>query len=253
MTQEINKKLFLENISLLIKERELKVKDVEAEVGVSIGYISRISKDDKTKLSIDFCMNIANYFEMNLLDLLTTPYNKLTATEVYLSQFIEKLRRKTNREQLSWEEIPLSEEIYVNVPGWGYDQVDKNFSGHPLEPIFQQSEDEFWFYISNSFGINIKYLNSFYELKLNQKANLYIMKVEEMKGEGKESELTGKTAIECYIFINKKLQLLFSDYKYTALRKYITNLYDAIEKYARLDKLSTEVKTVLDSFMENNS
>ena len=50
MTEEFNKKIMLDNISFLLNESGKKIGELETEAGVSTGYISRISKDEKTKL-----------------------------------------------------------------------------------------------------------------------------------------------------------------------------------------------------------
>ena len=52
MSVEFNKQLMLDNISFLLKEFGKKIGELEAEAGVSPGYISRISKDGPSRVSI---------------------------------------------------------------------------------------------------------------------------------------------------------------------------------------------------------
>lgn len=50
-----DKRLFISNIYQLAKERSVKIGDLEKKAGVSVGYLSRINKEDSNTVpTIDF-------------------------------------------------------------------------------------------------------------------------------------------------------------------------------------------------------
>ena len=92
MSVEFNKQLMLDNISFMLKEFGKKIGELEAEAGVSPGYISRTSKDDKAKPGIDFIVKVAEALNTSVDTLLNIDLSGLTPTERYLISFLEKLK-----------------------------------------------------------------------------------------------------------------------------------------------------------------
>ena len=54
MSKVYDKKVCLKNLGILIDQKKIKIGQLEQAVGVSAGYLSRLSKDDNTtKISIE--------------------------------------------------------------------------------------------------------------------------------------------------------------------------------------------------------
>ena len=103
MSFEFNKSLLIDNIEYLLKERNKRVGELEAEIGVSAGYISRISKEGGSKPGVDFIGKVAEALNVSIDTLLTVPLTDITPTEKYLITFFEKLKRDTASDTLAWE------------------------------------------------------------------------------------------------------------------------------------------------------
>ena len=88
MSEEFNKKQMLDNISFLLQEFSKKIGELEAEAGVSPGYISRITKDEKTKPGIDFIVKTADALNVSVDTLLNADFTKMTSTERYLVKLL---------------------------------------------------------------------------------------------------------------------------------------------------------------------
>ncbi len=56
-----------ERIKAMLKERKLKMSDLETAIGCSVGYISRVENWDS--LNFGFIKKIANFFDMSVSDL----------------------------------------------------------------------------------------------------------------------------------------------------------------------------------------
>ena len=82
-------KRIVENIYLLIKEKDLKIGDVESKSGISTGYLSRL-KDSKTNINIESLYKIANYLNVTIDSLVNCDFSELSATEKYMLNFLTK-------------------------------------------------------------------------------------------------------------------------------------------------------------------
>ena len=64
---QFDKSKCLGNIYHLVKERGLKIGDLEDQAGVSIGYLSRLNKDDnKSTPGIEFLLAVAQVLNVSL-------------------------------------------------------------------------------------------------------------------------------------------------------------------------------------------
>ena len=83
MDAVFDKKILLENISYLLKEKEMKIGELEAAAKVSTGYISRITKEENSKPGIEFIMNVAEVLNVGMDTLLKVDLSAQTPTEKY--------------------------------------------------------------------------------------------------------------------------------------------------------------------------
>ena len=154
MSKMFNKNIMLNNISFLISKYDKKIGELEAEAGVSTGYISRISNDEKAKPGIDFVVNVAKLLNVSLDVLLYIELAGLTPTEEYLVSFLEKLGRDTMGDKLDWD-IETKEKLRC---------IEADINGYSEHPLFNlktfYEEDENGFpeevsrvvFTSRSFG-----------------------------------------------------------------------------------------------------
>lgn len=103
MMEKFNSKLLFDNIEYLIRTQDRKIGEVEAEAGVSAGYISRTNKESGGKPGIDFIMNISEVLHVSIDTLLKVNISSLTPTESYIVSFLEKMTKDTIKDLLAWE------------------------------------------------------------------------------------------------------------------------------------------------------
>lgn len=122
-----DKKRCIANIYARAKEYGIKIGDLEKRAGVSVGYLSRINKDDNTSSpSIDFIAAVAKELGLSVDALIRNDYTTPTATEKYLLAFIDKLLSQTNSDVLAWKK-----ESWADLRSIGYDP-----DGNPEHPLF---------------------------------------------------------------------------------------------------------------------
>jgi transcriptional regulator with XRE-family HTH domain len=100
---EFDNGILSSNISYLTKRNGLRIGEVEKLLGVSVGYISRTTKEGSAKkLSIDVVWKIAKLFEVNVNTLISTDLRVPGTNTDLLIQFLIKLRKDTLEDKIRW-------------------------------------------------------------------------------------------------------------------------------------------------------
>lgn len=110
----------LNNIYFLAKQKGEKIKDLELKAGVSIGYLSRISKEDNTKkMSIDLVAAIAQELDISIDRLIFDDLTAILPGEQRIYDFIEKLIAKTENGEINWDKMLSVDVSTLSVYGDG--------------------------------------------------------------------------------------------------------------------------------------
>lgn len=93
--RNFNKGICFSNIRLLLKQNsDVKIGQIEKDVGVRLGYMPRLEKTENTsEPSIGFVVTAAKFLGVGLDTLLLVDLSGLTPTEQYLVSFIDKLQK----------------------------------------------------------------------------------------------------------------------------------------------------------------
>lgn len=132
-----DKSVCISNIYYLAKQKGLKIGDLESECGVSIGYISRLNKEDnKTIPGIEFLLAVAEKLGVLLESLVSFKFDDLTPNEIKIKRFIEKLTLQSRLFEIHWEQE--KKEDILNIFDDGYHE----YATHPLMSVYYSDEDE---------------------------------------------------------------------------------------------------------------
>ena len=99
------------NITALIQQKGMNIGDVEAAVGSSKGYISRLLKNESIPSS-DFTWKLAKVLGVSTDMLIEGDYTDGTDNISTLKKFLIKLRLQTSEEEMVWSPITTK---YVNA------------------------------------------------------------------------------------------------------------------------------------------
>ena len=105
-----DKKICLDNIRTLAKEKGIKLGELEEQAGVSAGYISRIEKSESSP-AFDFIIKVADILSVSIDFLINNNLSTMTSTNLYIARLIDKLISDTTSNHLFWER---EEESYLN-------------------------------------------------------------------------------------------------------------------------------------------
>ena len=100
-----SKKRLVGNIMYKMKEKGVKVGELEEAAQVSAGYFSRLktAEGDDTCPSLETLMRVAAKLECSINTLLYCDYGILTETEKFIAKFLTNMLARTNSAELPWE------------------------------------------------------------------------------------------------------------------------------------------------------
>lgn len=109
---------FVNNIYELAKRQKLKIGDLEANCGVSNGYLARLRQGENNAApGADILMNIADQLSVSVDALLSFDFANSTGAEQKLLIYIDRLLRDTEARKLIWQRDPAPLSVPVNPDG----------------------------------------------------------------------------------------------------------------------------------------
>ena len=110
MSVDFNRQQVIDNLMKLIQNSGMKVGDVERSLGVSAGYLSRLSKkENESALSAEFIWRISQLFNVSIDTLVRENLDVEDKMIGYMRKFIIKLTEKTTSGELAWTPITVSQ------------------------------------------------------------------------------------------------------------------------------------------------
>jgi len=103
---KFNKKRLMDNLIRLIKQSDLKMKDVEEQLGMSTGYMSRIARaDNDLNLTIEQVAKLSDLLNVSIDALLVQDYTDSNSNIDLVNRFIQQLIADTDEHKLVWEPV----------------------------------------------------------------------------------------------------------------------------------------------------
>lgn len=110
---DFNRQRLVENIGNLIQQKGMKVGEVEQAIGISTGYLSRLSKAGNESIpATDVTWKLARHFGVSTDSLISGDYSAGTDNISVLRRFVNKLTTRTTEENLDWQPVTTK---YVNA------------------------------------------------------------------------------------------------------------------------------------------
>ena len=245
MKIEFNKEIMLNNIYYLLKEKSIKIGDFEEKSGVSVGYLSRLGKDEKSKPSLETVMKMAYYLRVSVDMLVTFDLTGLTATENYLINFFQKLKEKTMRSEINWGKesaISLNQltdtlSESVNHPMYEYVDIAEGQNSGSTQTVRKA------IFKSHNYDIQTRISDDCYNCVFSDNYSLYIMSVQ---GAGKFDA----NVLEAWVITPSwDKEFLCSSSGNPFLGATMRELYMAIAESMKHPKLNFYIKDAIDGFM----
>lgn len=251
--RKFDSKKCINNIYYLIKDRNMKIGDVEKEVGVSTGYFSRLSKEDnQASPSMETLCALAELLGVSLDSLAFLDLTEMGYQDRLVSDFILKVIEMTVASNLLWTKQDMAN-VEVDI---------SNFNKHPLFELRNKEDEGFdsnihHFDYTTTFRKGGYIVGEFYTVYLEDyKASLYIVKTAQKHF----ADLIG----DDFKYVNESYELFMSsDNELNGIchtdsllgkfyEKILPQLYDAAAVSSRKSKINIKVKNIITKFMNDN-
>lgn len=236
----------LGNIYHLVKENGLKIGDVEVQAGVSIGYLSRLNKEDnKSTPGIEFLLAVAQVLNVSLEGLLMCDYSELSPDERKSVDFLTKLLKDTQTNEIQWRKNAHSELFAIE-----YD-MGNVYAVHPLmEPFDDENQPEATARFVSKFHPDWSaWITECFETFISNEVRLFLVAAnfvalqgEQVKGYELYMQIRGKVVPICYAVENEEtsfyplLNSLLSSAKESASHVHLDeDARNAIDLYLGID------------------
>jgi len=239
---KFEKILCLNNIRHLAKAKNINIGELETAAGVSVGYLSRLSKEEnKGSPSIEVLAIMASKLGVSIDGLISCDYTGLSATEKYVMNFIETLISRTREGLMNWEKESVGALSCIT-------QYQDDTTSHPLF-IVKHEETVYNSYFASRDGT--KPNGEFYNAPLSNGNTIYVTKVSYPNTTGDDYEVyivsqdpyRHNWEVEPVCATNP-LEPTFFD-------EALARLYETTQEACRNVKVNENVRRAIDAFLKD--
>lgn len=246
---EFDRARLMNNISFLIKERGMKVGELENAVGISAGYISKMTKSENESMpGIDLIYKLAQQLDVSVEALVNGDFNKSNDNLLFLVKFLHLLQVDTDLHDIEWvffrdyaevqdkyaaDDLPmLTNTLAVNMQeGSSSYKFESQFS---LDAELTTTKENFCGFSSVGIILLFKLIN---HLPDGQKQTEYEIYIIEDRGGGNEEIVPICSSLD----------------KNGEIKPYITDLYNCLLKHSKDLKLTEETRRLINRYLEKRN
>lgn len=243
---EFDRARLMNNITFLIKEKGLKVGELENSVGISAGYISKMTKAENESMpGIDLIYKLAQQLDVSVEALVNGDFNRSNDNLLFLVKFLHSLQLDTDLHDIEWDFFRDYSEMQEQYGLSDLPMITKNLavSMQGVEPAFKfasqmmveanltLSKENFCGFTSIGVVLLFKLVNY---LPDNTKQTEYELYIIEDRGGGDEPLWP-----VCSSLNNNG-----------ELRPYLADLYNCIMKHSKDLKVSEDVRNLINRYFD---
>lgn len=243
-----DKKRVCDNIRFFIREKNIKIGDIERNSGNTVGYMSRLEKDDNIKSpNFDFIVTAAKMFNISLDELLYSDPQRYTEIDKYINNFVDKLAKDTINEKLEWDILEPKDFKGVESDGTARHEMMSVDTFTPVDPESGYPEEDvsFAYFDSNTFGTETKLLGNLYKTRLKNGVYIYVMNL------SKDDDFFA-FATEIWLLQQGEKKYLCSNKEENYTSELVGVLERSLRDYFKRPRLSKDMKESIDAFMNDD-
>lgn len=101
---EFNRNRLMSNITTLIKEKNIKIGELENSIGISTGYLSKMAKPENESMpGIDLIYKLSQKLDVSVEALVNGDFNESNDNLLFLIKFLHFLQQDTDLHEIEWE------------------------------------------------------------------------------------------------------------------------------------------------------
>ncbi len=238
-----DKKRFLNNVYYLAKLRDIKIGALEANAGLSTGYLARLNKEDnKSVPSIEVLVSFADKLKISMDSLIGCDLEPMSGTDKYICDFLDKLIFDTTNNKYIWTKEDAST-LHASERGAEHPLLknvgDNHFYNNHYLSQFRPNED-------------VELDDFQYYVEIDQDTFLYLMNtLVTFRSTDKEDDIRTENEIELYLQKGQVIKKICRKHHKQAspFDDKLLQLRQAAKDSTQHINLDEELREVIDLFM----
>lgn len=237
-----NRAKLMANIVALIKEKGVKIGELENRVGISVGYISKMTKAENESMpGIDLIFKLAQELEVSVEALVCGDFNKSNDNLLFLIQFLHSLIEDANSHRDEWRQFTdyqmIREEYdFPPLPMMaetleGKDSPLRYVSGFRMDAKLTITNDNFYAFVSGIGPLVLFKLEN--HLPEGQKTELELYAIN--MGSGPEAVIPMCSSLD-------------SDGE---IAPYLMDLYNCLLRHSKDIQISEETRNLINGYLRS--
>lgn len=253
--------LIIKNIYTLADLRHIPIKMVEQKAGLSVGYLSRLKRDEEggNKLPVGVIKEIADILKVALYTLLFTDISTTSDAELIVIKFLNRLTEQTIQGAVGWRRVGLP--VGLDIGRY-----------KPESEMNKKTGESFWNYVHYLPIVGITTLagamKTFYQsLYYNEEDCRHVTEVTAFTTRLPDSEadifvvkanypteVEGmQDVLECYIYAGNVLNPIRKEYYHVIDERIeLNNLYEAVADSFDRPKLQPKILEIMQTFTDGD-
>lgn len=239
---EFDRTKLMTNITALIKEKGMRIGELENRVGISAGYISKMTKAENESMpGIDLIYKLAQELEVSVEALVCGDFNKSNDNLLFLIRFLHSLE----------EDVSIHRDEWRQFADYNALRTEYDFPALPMMAETLEERDAAFRYVSG-FRMDAKLTvtnDNFYAF-VSGIGPLVLFKLENHLPEGRKTELE-LYAINMGNSDEQVIPMCSSLDSDGEIAPYLMDLYNCLLRHSKDIQISEETRSLINGYLRS--
>lgn len=243
---EFDRTKLMTNITALIKEKGLRIGELENKVGISAGYISKMTKAENESMpGIDLIFKLAQELEVSMEALICGDFNKSNDNLLFLIQFLHSLIEDINIHRDEWRQFTDYQMIREE-----YDFPALPMLTGTLEVNIEKKNSAFRYVSEFRRDANLTVTKDNFYAFVSGIGPLVLFKLENHLPEGRKTELE-LYAINMDSSDEQVIPMCSSLDSDGEIAPYLMDLYNCLLRHSKDIQISEETRSLINGYLRS--
>ena len=243
---EFDRTKLMTNITALIKEKGLRIGELENKVGISAGYISKMTKAENESMpGIDLIFKLAQELEVSVEALVCGDFNKSNDNLLFLIRFLHTLEEDINLHRIEWRQFADYKALRTE-----YDFPALPMLTGTLEVNMKRKKSAFRFVSDFRSDANLTVTNDNFYAFVSGIGPLLLFKLDNHLPEGRKTELE-LYAVNMDSGDETHTPMCSSLDRDGEIAPYLMDLYNCLLRHSKDIQISDETRNLINGYLRS--
>lgn len=243
---EFDRTKLMTNITALIKEKGIRIGELEKKVGISAGYISKMTKAENESMpGIDLIFRLAQELEVSVEALVCGDFNKSNDNLLLLMRFLHSLVEDINIHRDEWRQFTDYKALRTE-----YDFPELPMMAGTFEMNMEEKDSPFRYVSGFRLDANLTVTNDNFYSFVSSIGPLLLFKLDNHLPEGDKTEFE-LYAINMGNFDESVIPICSSLDGDGELAPYLMDLYNCLLRHSKDIQISEETRIIINEYLRS--